>query len=148
MLMHRANIGKHTMLLCHEDGMCNMAEGLSLRIKLCEGAHQISALCIITLVHSHHANYTHIQHTSIMSAYKAMTSSIAACAAALLPEANLGYTCNGGARVLQQLINQLQTLVALIDGALYVELVHHQWLTSSPCQSQYCLHLCSTNSST
>ena len=50
-------------------------------------------------------------------------------------------TCHRGAGVLQQSIDELQALVSLCDGALQVELVHNEGLTSSFCQIEDTLHL-------
>lgn len=47
--------------------------------------------------------------------------------------AERGQTCNRNAGVLQQAVDEPQALVAMPDGPLDVELVHHQGLASSIC---------------
>lgn len=59
----------------------------------------------------------------------------------MLATARPDLTCNRGAGVLQQAIDEAQALIALRDGALYVELIHYQGLPGSLCQAQHCLHL-------
>lgn len=52
-----------------------------------------------------------------------------------------GCTCYRGAGVLQHAMNELQALIAMPDGPLDVELVHHQGSASCLCHPQHCLYL-------
>lgn len=50
-------------------------------------------------------------------------------------EGRKSCTCNRGAGVLQHAIDELQALIAMPDGPLNVELIHHQGFASCLCYS-------------